>query len=345
MILQRRRTLLVLTTLSIALLGVAETGLAQRGHGPGRGFGRGGGMRPDMTVIHTMFEHRDKIERKVKMLPDGAEAITESDDDKVASLLQEHVPAVEERVLENKPLPPMTFHPVFVELIKHADEYTLEHEATDRGVKVRYKADNPYAVMLVQEHAKLVSRFIKNGMTEIHADYKLPKVATTSLANTQTKPKYIHPQIRKYGKVVQFPTAAQQPRDGSKIVVDITKGGDPEKLNGAIEKVARFVNIYAGAGEKPANVKIAVVLHGDTTLAALNDAAYAKKFDTDSNPNLPCIEVLRKAGVEFFVCGQSLVSKGGRPEQVDDDVSVAVSALTSLVNLQADGYSFLPMLK
>ena len=344
MTLRRTRTL-VLATLSFAMLGVTNTGLAQRGHGPGRGLGRGGGMRPDMTVIHTMFEHRDKIERTVKMLDDGAEAITESDDDKIASLLQEHVPAVEERVLENKPLPPMTFHPVFVGLIKHADEYTLEYDTTERGVKVRYKADNPYAVMLVQEHAKLVSRFIKNGMSEIHADYKLPKVAKTSVASTQPKLKYVHPQIQKYGKVVQLPTAAQQPRDGSKFVVDITKGGDPEKLNGAIEKVARFVNIYAGAGEKPANAKIAVVLHGDTTLAALNDAAYAKKFGTDSNPNLPCIEILKKAGVEFFVCGQSLISKGGRPEQVADNVSVAVSALTSLVNLQADGYSYLPMLK
>ena len=108
------RTLLSLATLAIAVLGVSNIGLAQRDHGPGRGFGRGGGMRPDMTVIHTMFEHRDKIERTVKILPDGAEAVTESNDDQVASLLQEHVPAVEERVLENKPLPPMTFHPVFV---------------------------------------------------------------------------------------------------------------------------------------------------------------------------------------------------------------------------------------
>lgn len=30
--------------------------------------------------------------------------------------------------------------------------------------------------MLVQEHAKLVSRFIKNGRAEIHKPYTLPKV-------------------------------------------------------------------------------------------------------------------------------------------------------------------------
>jgi len=28
--------------------------------------------------------------------------------------------------------------------------------------------------MLVQEHAKLVSRFVKNGMEEIHKPYNLP---------------------------------------------------------------------------------------------------------------------------------------------------------------------------
>ncbi len=82
---------------------------------------------------------------------------------------------MEERVLGNEPLPPMTFHPIFVALIKHADDYTLTYEETDKGMKVKYQSDDPYVVMLVQEHAKLVSRFIKNGMEEIHTPYQLPK--------------------------------------------------------------------------------------------------------------------------------------------------------------------------
>jgi hypothetical protein len=86
------------------------------------------------------------------------------------------VPAMEDRVLGNKPLPPMTFHPIFVELIKHSDEYTLTYEETAKGMKVKYSSDDPYVVMLVQEHAKLVSRFIKNGMEEIHTPYTLPKL-------------------------------------------------------------------------------------------------------------------------------------------------------------------------
>ena len=71
----------------------------------------------------------------------------------------------------------------------------------------------------------------------------------TDKSTRSDEPQYINPAIAGYGKVVQLPGAAQQPRGRSRIVVDITKGSDPDKLNSAIEKVCRFVNIYAGAGK------------------------------------------------------------------------------------------------
>jgi intracellular sulfur oxidation DsrE/DsrF family protein len=147
------------------------------GHGMGRGLGATQEMQGDMTTLHAMFADRDKIQRTVTNLSDGAEAITESDDETIANLLKEHVPAMEDRVLGNNPLPPMTFHPIFVELIKHAEDYTLTYEETEKGIKVKYQANDPYVVMLVQEHAKLVSRFIKNGMEEIHTPYTLPNIS------------------------------------------------------------------------------------------------------------------------------------------------------------------------
>ena len=155
-----------------------------RGRGPGMGHGRGmmgrgpgamEGMREDMTTLHAMFADKNKIRRMVKNLPNGAVAVTESDDEKIADLLREHVPAMEDRVHGNAPLPPMTFHPIFVELIKHAEDYDLAYEETEKGIKVTYTSDNPKVVKLVQEHARLVSRFIKNGMREIHKPYKFPK--------------------------------------------------------------------------------------------------------------------------------------------------------------------------
>ncbi|MEZ6065937.1 MAG: hypothetical protein R3B90_09565 [Planctomycetaceae bacterium] len=110
------------------------------------------------------------------------------------------------------------------------------------------------------------------------------------------QPEYIHPAILEFGKVVHLPDAAQQPRPDSRIVVDLTQGGEPGKLNAGLEKVCRFVNIYAGAGARPARVDIVVVLHGDATLIALSDEAYATRFQTAANPSLTCLRELRKAG-------------------------------------------------
>ncbi len=153
------------------------------------------------------------------------------------------------------------------------------------------------------------------------------------------------PRIEGHGRVTPFPDAPEQPRDGSKFVVDLTAGGPPKELSKGLDKVARFVNIYSQAGKKPARARISVVLHGDATNLALNDAAYAAAFQTEANPNLPLLRELQKAGVEFVVCGQALTLKGYQPKQAAEEVQVAVSGLTALVNRQEDGYAYVPLTK
>ncbi|QDS88068.1 DsrE/DsrF-like family protein [Rosistilla ulvae] len=153
----------------------------------------------------------------------------------------------------------------------------------------------------------------------------------------------VYPVIANHGGVVPLPKAVQQPRAGTKLVVDLTSGGDPEQLNAGVEKLARYLNIYAGAGAKPAAAKIAVVFHGGATLAVLNEDAYTAKFKTASNPNLKLLRQLHDAGVELFVCGQALSGQGGAPDEVVDFIDVAVSALTAIVNLQSDGYAYIPL--
>lgn len=166
---------------------------------------------------------------------------------------------------------------------------------------------------------------------------------TTGIALTASEETQRHPSIAGHGDVVQLPDAVDQPRDESKICVDATKGGPWNRINPAIEKVARFVNIYSKAGKSPATVRISVILHGDATLVALDNAPYGKRFDTDGNPNLPVLEKLRTAGVELLVCGQSLAHKGASHDDVAAQVEVAVSGLTVNVNRQQDGYAFLPL--
>ena len=89
-------------------------------------------------------------------------------------------------------------------------------------------------------------------------------------------------------------------------------------------------------------MKIAAVCHGDADKAVLSDAAYVARFKVTANPNLPLIRALKKAGVEVFVCGQSLHDLGFKAEEVAEEVPVADAAMLVLVNKQADGYAYIP---
>lgn len=320
---------------------LAQHGPAGRGHGHGRGkggAGQGQGHDRDHMDFRFLLTNHQKIKREVRVLPNGVQTLTESDDPQVAAKIREHVYWMKERIEKRQPI--RMRDPLFAELFKHAGQIKMVTENTPKGVRVLETSENPYVAKLIQEHAKTVSEFVKRGFPEAMKNHPVP-----AAKNDNTKPEYIHPKIQKYGKVVALPAASQQPRAESKICVDLTKGGAADQLNPAIEKLARYINIYEGAGKTPAAVKIAVVLHGDATLCVLNDDAYAQHFKTERNPNLDCLHELHQSGVAIYVCGQSLTGKGKQPEEVVVFSDVAVSALTSLVNLQADGYAYVPLLK
>jgi intracellular sulfur oxidation DsrE/DsrF family protein len=154
-------------------------------------------------------------------------------------------------------------------------------------------------------------------------------------------PVFHFPQVARYGGIVRTPDAAESPRRGAKIVFDITAESKPDEVNKGLESVARYLNLNAEAGFKPADVKLALVLHGGATKAALSDAAYAQHTNAKSNPSLELIRVLKSHGVEVFVCGQSLARNKFAFADVAGDVTVAVSALTVNANKQQDGYSYL----
>ena len=152
----------------------------------------------------------------------------------------------------------------------------------------------------------------------------------------------IYPLVPGHGGVVPLPRAAEQPRKGAKAVFDITAGAKPCEVNKGLEQVARLLNLYGAAGLKPGDVQIAAVCHGAADQAVLSDAAYLARFKLKTNPNLPLIRALKKAGVEVFVCGQSLHELGFKADEVAPEVPVADSAMLVLVNKQADGYAYIP---
>jgi intracellular sulfur oxidation DsrE/DsrF family protein len=152
----------------------------------------------------------------------------------------------------------------------------------------------------------------------------------------------IYPLVPRHGGVVPLPRAAEQPRKGAKAVFDITADAEPGEVNKGLEQVARLLNLYGAAGLKAGEVKIAAICHGGADKAVLSDAAYLARFKLTANPNLPLIRDLKKAGVDVFVCGQSLHELGFKMEEVAEEVPVADAAMLVLVNKQADGYAYIP---
>lgn len=163
------------TTLLIAgLFLFAVSGYAQE-HGQHRG-GQMGGMHgdrgADMNTIHAMFAANKSIKRSVKNIENGVEAVTESDDPKIAALIKEHTHAMKARLEKKQPI--RMWDPLFAALFENADKIRLEVTDTARGVKITETSTDAYVVKLIQSHAVGVTEFVKEGMPSMPRRHELP---------------------------------------------------------------------------------------------------------------------------------------------------------------------------
>jgi ubiquinone/menaquinone biosynthesis C-methylase UbiE/intracellular sulfur oxidation DsrE/DsrF family protein len=155
-------------------------------------------------------------------------------------------------------------------------------------------------------------------------------------------PRAVYPVIEGYGGVVPLPDAAEPPAKGSKVVFDVTAAAtDPGRPAPGLERVATLLNLAGAAGLKAADLDVVVVLHGDATLAALTDGAFRAKAGRPPESAV-LLDRLTTAGVRVLVCGQSLERKGLARAAVRPGVTVAASAVSAVVNLQAKGFAYVP---
>ena len=153
------------------------------------------------------------------------------------------------------------------------------------------------------------------------------------------------PPITAAGAFHLVPHAAYLPDRNAtyKVVFAMTKPGDkPDHVNPALERVARTVNLYAAAGVPLDHLKFVAIAYGPATALVLDDAHYRAKFGV-ANPNLAAIAQLRKAGVTVAVCGQAVIENHFEDAWVAKDVEVALSALTTITELQQQGYALMPL--
>lgn len=326
--------------LTVIALSFPDEVFAQRGQGRGHGAEQHDQRHnADREVFQYLLANHGKIKRTVKELPNGVETLTESETPEVAAKIKEHVEWMTVRIKEANPI--RMRDPLFAEIFKHTDKIEMQHENTEKGVRVTETSNDPTVVKLIQAHAKVVSSFVERGFAEAMKNHPVPGATDSNSAPAAPT----NPVIPKHGSVVRLPNAVHQPREGTKVLIDVTRGSEPAELNAAIEKVAKYLNIYAGGGEKPVKGQFAVVFHGEATLAVLNSEAYSARFHTKGNPNLDLLHQIHEQGVELFVCGQTLVSKDAKPDEVAFFIDTAVSALTVVVNLQSEGYAHVQLNK
>lgn len=138
-----------------------------------------------------------------------------------------------------------------------------------------------------------------------------------------------------------IPGAKELPDPGLtyKVVFDIGKAapkiGD---VNPMLTAIARFVNTLAKNGVPPDHRKIAVVFHQQGTEIILNDETFKTRNNGHGNPNVALIQSLKKAGVDFRVCGQAVLANKIDRKTILPEIDLDLWALTTLVNLELRGY-------
>jgi intracellular sulfur oxidation DsrE/DsrF family protein len=153
------------------------------------------------------------------------------------------------------------------------------------------------------------------------------------------------PTIQGYGNIHYLPDSAFKPQPGHtyKVVFALTQAAkQPDKVNPALDHVARTVNLYAASGVPPGKLKFVAVAYGAATPLALDDAHYQAAYGVP-NPNLPLIAELKKAGVTIAVCGQAVAEHHFQYDWIDPGVTLALSGLTTVTTLEQQGYALMPL--
>jgi intracellular sulfur oxidation DsrE/DsrF family protein len=151
------------------------------------------------------------------------------------------------------------------------------------------------------------------------------------------------PIIEGFGPVydVEAPEFATPIDFEYRLVFDVkTAPEDTTAVNPAIETLARFLNMHGRAGVPLDRMRLALVLHGAAGKDALDDEAFHERYGHD-NPNRGLIEQLAEAGVRIILCGQTAMHRGLPPARLAEPVEVALSAMTALATLQAQGYALI----
>jgi len=124
-----------------------------------------------------------------------------------------------------------------------------------------------------------------------------------------------------------------------KVVFDLAAAAPKiDDVNPGLSGVARYVNTLAKYGVPAGHRQIAVVFHRAATDVILNNETFQARNGGHDNPNIALIKEMKKAGVDFRVCGQAVLAHKIDPKTIQPEIELDLWALTTIVNLEMRGY-------
>jgi len=143
------------------------------------------------------------------------------------------------------------------------------------------------------------------------------------------------------GVAKEVPNAKELPDPNLtyKVLFDVSKAAPkPDQVSPVLDLLARYLNTLDKWNVPAEHRKLAVIFHQTGVQAILNNDVYKEKTGHD-NPNIALIQNLKKAGVEFHVCGQGLLANKIGPNMILPGIETDLWALVSIVNFQTRGYT------
>lgn len=126
-----------------------------------------------------------------------------------------------------------------------------------------------------------------------------------------------------------------------KIIFDVVASAkDSSKMNIGLRETARTYNLHIANGVPEEKLNIAIIIHGGSVEAVLNNTAYKEIYGID-NPNTALIDALGEHNVQFYICSQSMAMHQIPAEDLNKNIQIALSAKTAITTLELKGYSYL----
>jgi intracellular sulfur oxidation DsrE/DsrF family protein len=141
---------------------------------------------------------------------------------------------------------------------------------------------------------------------------------------------------------IDFPNEKELPDTNLvyKVAFDIAKASPKiDEMNPGLLKIAEYFNTLAKHGVPADHRKFVVVFHQQGAQYALTNAVFKARNDGHDNPNITLIQNMKKAGVDFRVCGQGVLGMKVDQAAIMPEVQIDLWALVTLTTLALKGYA------